>query len=310
MAAVWTPWSWSCLPTDQHPPSSWRPRSAPAPCGGRSATPSQAGYQSKRGAAGSTPPSCKLRAEEQQRSGSEVWRCDTSRSIAAGAKPHSAVRGGDEMSASPEFRRLGPWDPCVTPLTGCEAATLNVDVGREFPASEDSCCGSAFRPETLITGVRSPRGRRPRQKLSSGPSTSDQRRRRASKDGGARSVGSKTSTPRKEPSSRTSGGVGFARDVTGVNILSTASDPLLTPPPSLLAGTSIAETLSMWSKREVAAAERAVSARPQRRRLCRAFKRIRESSSSSAMAAAQRAHRGAYVMSKMGDARARSAWWP
>ena len=73
--------------------------------------------------------------------------------------------------------------------------------------------------------------------------------------------------------------------------------------------TAIAETLRMWDRRELAAAERAVSARPERRRLCDAF-RTRESTLLAGMTAAQRAYRGGFVMSKMGDARARSSWRP
>lgn len=72
--------------------------------------------------------------------------------------------------------------------------------------------------------------------------------------------------------------------------------------------TSLATTLEQWTEREIAAAKRAVSCRPQRTRLCLALRA--DESTSAGMAAAQRSHRGAFVMSKMGDAKARSTWRP
>lgn len=82
------------------------------------------------------------------------------------------------------------------------------------------------------------------------------------------------------------------------------------PSPSVAAGRSIGATLSLWKRREVAAIERAVYARPRRARLCRFFHNENASSTSGAMAAAQRAHRAGYVMSKMGNAKERSTWRP
>lgn len=74
------------------------------------------------------------------------------------------------------------------------------------------------------------------------------------------------------------------------------------------ASTSLAATLELWTKREIVAAKRAVSCRPQRTRVCLALRA--NESASAGMAAAQRSLRGAFVMSKMGDAKARSTWRP
>eukprot|EP00903_Cladosiphon_okamuranus_P014480 g13431.t2 len=74
------------------------------------------------------------------------------------------------------------------------------------------------------------------------------------------------------------------------------------------ASTSLAATLELGTKREIAAAKRALSCRPQRARLCRALRT--HASTSAGMAAAQRSLRGAFVMSKMGNAKERSTWRP
>ena len=92
-------------------------------------------------------------------------------------------------------------------------------------------------------------------------------------------------------------------------ILCSTSSSLSTQSSSSGTLTHIADTLLMWDQREIAVAERAVSARVQRKRLCRAFRAAGEWKL-AAMPAAQRAYRGAFVMSKMGDARARSKWRP
>lgn len=74
------------------------------------------------------------------------------------------------------------------------------------------------------------------------------------------------------------------------------------------ASTSLAATLERWTNREIMAARRAVSCRPQRTRVCLTLRASK--STSAGMAAAQRSLRGAFVMSKMGDAKARSTWRP
>lgn len=61
-------------------------------------------------------------------------------------------------------------------------------------------------------------------------------------------------------------------------------------------------------KEELEEARRAVSSRLQRRRVCSAFRA--HEPASAGMAAAQRAYRGAFVVNKMGDAKARSTWRP
>lgn len=99
-------------------------------------------------------------------------------------------------------------------------------------------------------------------------------------------------------------------------LLTSESAPSLStqPPPS--SGNSnrraftptMPEEEPMRSNDELEEARLAVSSRSQRRRLCSAFRA--HEPASAGMAAAQRAYRGAFVVNKMGDAKARSTWRP
>lgn len=266
--------------------------------------------------------------------------------IFVAARDGGGERGGfgDQASAaSPDFRRLGPSDYRPAPLTGCDFNALPtefLDGPRPVVvAADNSGGGSKFRPETLMARRRSSSGIKGKQDIRHDQQTKTKKRPATLRP----STVPATDSGRSTVSLGDNNGVGWLNasllgrrsgDDSGVQIGTTGgigdvdaddSDSGTIPiwkgihraPPSLSTqsssslrstSTSLAGTLEMWTKRELAAAKRAVSCRPQRSRLCLALRA--HDSTSAGMAAAQRSYRGAFVMSKMGDAKARSTWRP
>lgn len=288
MEAVWTPWSWSSSTTAGISPPSSRPQSAPAPATNSSALPSQPKRRprSNVGRLSSTFP---LAQKEDMLIGSRVWHCGNGSKRIGGAVQRAAA-GATIQAAASDFRRLGPSGCSSTKLTGCEGTDIRVK--DNFPALGTGC-SSGFRH---------------RRKSEACPNGGDPRHDSGLTDGVTRQM-SNLMTPISSAgtSPRSRSGVGSGRD-TSISVLCTTSPSRFTQSPSSKTGTSIAETPWVWNYQDLAAAELAVRARPHRMRFCRAF-RTRESSSAG-MTAAQRAHRGAYIVNKMGDARVRTTWRP
>lgn len=258
--------------------------------------------------------------------------------------------GDQASVASPDFRRLGPSDFRSTPLAGCDFNALPTELHDQptAAAAEDQGRGSKFWPETLMARRRSSSGlvarldrltktkRRPATfRPATAPATDHGRSFTLLEDKNDAGRLNTNASLGKTPSLLLLGGrsgddgrgghdgTGGTDDV-GDDADDSDSGSGLTwsaynrAPPSLSTqsssaslgstSTSLAATLELWTKRELAAAKRAVSSRPQRSRLCLALRA--HESTSAGMAAAQRSHRGAFVMSKMGNAKARSAWRP
>eukprot|EP00752_Nemacystus_decipiens_P007815 g6980.t1 len=251
--------------------------------------------------------------------------------------------------ASPDFRRLGPSDHRSTPLAGCAFNALPVeflDVSRPASAVGNENGGNTSRVEILMArhrpasrskgkqrtrherqGATQKRPAPPRPTTAPAP-LNDPRRRMPLED--KRGVGWLNAPLGEGPprllggrsgdNSGLEGGAGGVGDVdandrdSGFGLtdegihqaLPFLSTQTTSSPGS--ASASPAATLGPWTTREVVAAKRALSCRPQRTRVCLALRA--RASTSAGMAAAQRSHRGAFVMSKMGDAKARSTWRP
>lgn len=257
----------------------------------------------------------------------------------AAARRRGCERGGhgdQAPAASPDFQELGPSDFGSTPLTGCDLDALPTGFlhgPRPVAAIDKSGGGRQFRRETLMARRGSSSGSEGKKHVCLGQQTKAKKRPATFRpttapatDRGRRvSPEDKNGVdrPNAPPGERTpllgrrSGDVGDSdTDDNGSGSVPTWKGVYRAPPslstrsPSSLGSTStsLAALLEVWTKREFAAAKRAVSCRPQRSRLCLALRA--HESTSAGMAAAQRAHRGAFVMSKMGNAKARSTWRP
>lgn len=291
MAAVWTPWSCSSRPPMDESVTSARPHSAPASTTIRSAV--------KLCATRQLPPSGResplhfpaVQADKSNTSGKAWGFDDLDTSAEMGEARYAAV-------ASPEFRSLGPSDAGPTALTGCEGTVL--DVGNYHAFEHRNIGGTP--PECL----RIPRTRGPRKK------------QRNPSSGGLHRSSSRYTKPQGDlvvhgaiplgGNSREKGTATPGRDST-TRVLRTECPSLSTKSScSSEACASIAATLLLWNQRELSRHRSCLDHRPQRKHLCEAFRT--RASVPIGMTAAQRAHRGAYVMRKMGDARVRSTWRP
>ena len=250
--------------------------------------------------------------------------------------------GNEASAASPDFRRLGPSDCRSTPLAGCDfdaLGTMGLSGGGTplAVAGERSSDGETrFRPEALMMPCRrssSPSqdgrqrsGNRPRSKKTQ--KTTNKGKKKETRTAASLSAAAPDTAPGARPFScsledglcvgrggfetvdSTSSGDGASSSTR--RDLSRAPASLSTQSSSSSLGStsavSIAATLDLWNSRELAAAKRAVSSRPRRSRLCLAMRA--QESTSAGMAAAQRSLRGAFVMSKMGNAKSRSRWRP
>lgn len=320
MAAVWTPWAWRPPAREKAYSPSSRPRSAPATAKGPAAVAlHHMARQRQR-------PTCDPQTESPPGSGSFPslhYRSGKGTGTSRGPRrlEASTSRGGgvvERFAASADSKRLGllSGSCSATRLVGCEGAALPVD-----PSSRSSASGcSVFRPETLMkTTVRTPPprsgGRRHHRRPTVARPTCEERRSSSTAESigsfgrihAHRAANSKVGSVR---SSNRGGGRTKEEATSDLSrvLLTTPCPSLSTPSTASATGTSIAATLKLWSHRELAEAERAVCSRFQRKAICRAFSA--RQGVAAGMAAAQRAHRGAYVMSRMGDAKARSQWRP
>lgn len=320
MAAVWTPWAWRPPGREQACFPSSRPRSAPATAKGPAAVVlHHTARQRQR-------PTCDPQTESSPGSGSfPSLHHRSGKGTGPSRGPRwlevSTSRGEgvvERLAASADSKRLGllSGSSSATRLVGCQGAALPAD-----PSSRSSA--SVFRPETLMkTTVRTPPpprsgGRRQHRRPTIARPTCEGRRSSSSSTAESISITGCIHVHRaansKVGSVRSSNRAGertkeeATRDLSRI-LLTTPCPSLSTPSTSSATGTSIAATLKLWSHRELAEAERAVCSRFQRKAICRAFSA--RQGVAAGMAAAQRAHRGAYVMSRMGDAKARSQWRP
>lgn len=200
------------------------------------------------------------------------------------------TKADNQCAASPEFRCLLPVASCPVSLTGCEGA-FHPGAGEPMTSSPLSQC---VQEKQVAEDQRFSRDGSSRRSQDEGDACLKCRH----EDGTLchlpsfpRGSGPTTTKPARYDSHLPPNLTSCAESTNGTT-----------------AAGSLMSTLTLWRDGEVAAARRGVSGRTQRKRICRMFST--RGGSVAGMAAAQRAIRGPYVMSRMRDAKVRTHWRP
>lgn len=315
MAAVFTPWAW-------HPPaeknrakhSCERPQSAPptretddpppsvphhpvsAPPVSRDSASSISPILKGSDVNGSVPSPERRTAENRPRNGA-------GNDAKAGADCPSKTSARRRV-ASPDFRSLGPSESFAT------IATLIGRDGNVFPPSDRSTCAYSSDGDADHGFAHAKRQTATTEEAVSGPW-----RNRRGRDNGTPVTHRRSTTTNphddhtreimRNSSNLASPRPGSAHPTPGIEKRGSCGAKNAR---SQIVASSFRIISICQSDRELAVARRAVSGRAKRQAVCRLFS-TREGAAAG-MTAAQRALRGPFVMSRMGNARARASWRP